>query len=467
LADWLAVFGFHLDHIPRLQSILQRPRTTLLDSKIYDPGVTVSWFRDLLPGVALPQVAPLTQLLEISGSQRLSSLLAVNTGRFLYAKIGRQDNLAYPELLPGSIVRANAQAIERFLPRPGGTSKSFFLVEHSRGFCCCRLYMAAKNRVTLTATQLPFANVELQLGPELRVLGVLDLEFRPLARHGRTTMPACAPPEVAPELARLWTPALLDDDPERARAVLRKARFRGGLSFRHASELSRAVAADLRDERYFTSPGSLSDYEASDAPPRHIHKLFSLSILYSIAFAELLHSFELPLNEGGMDSIPDEWMPRRVLEPSRGLTATTGERAPRSTFIAAVHERVGDFPFFLLNSLAALGGLPEISLRDVFWVGGQPRVLHPALAGGLFAIVDHRKRIPRAFRRKSAWEQPLYLLVKRDGSYVLASGSLEDDSIIVHPYTESFVPSERLRNRVDAEVIGQIVAIVRSLPSPP
>ena len=60
--------------------------------------------------------------------------------------------------------------------------------------------------------------------------------------------------------------------------------------------------------------------------------------------------------------------------------------------------------------------------------------------------MNRRKRRPRIFRRKSPWEQPIYLLMRRDGSYVLASCSVEDSTIIVHPYTEGFVRPERLRD---------------------
>ena len=56
---------------------------------------------------------------------------------------------------------------------------------------------------------------------------------------------------------------------------------------------------------------------------------------------------------------------------------------------------------------------------------------------------------------------------KRDGSYLSASCGLEEGRIVVHPYTEGFVRPERLRNGVDADVVGQIVAVIRSLPSLP
>ena len=44
LCDWLAVFGFSLDSIPRIQLLTPSRRTVLLDSSIYDEEQQVPWF---------------------------------------------------------------------------------------------------------------------------------------------------------------------------------------------------------------------------------------------------------------------------------------------------------------------------------------------------------------------------------------------------------------------------------------
>jgi hypothetical protein len=393
------------------------------------------------------------------------------SGPYFYVKIGRQDAFAFPDLLPGSIVRANPRLIEQMSPTPPGkVSKHIFLIEHSRGVCCCRLYFETGNRVALMATQLPFANVELELGSEAKILGVLDMEFRPMATYRRKALSPCTPSEVAPDLAKLWAPDPLKqkNGSERPAApLLRAARLRAGLSLRQASEMSRAVANALADERYFASPGWLSDFEARGVPPRHIHKFLTVSILYPIRFSDLLNSFGLARSGTPATPIPDEW--RNDLDPQApGADETAGqERPPASGFLTSILRRIGDVPFFLRHSLPSLCGLTEITLRDIFWVGGQLEAWHPSVAAALFVVVDRRKQRPRIFRRKAPWEQPVYLVERRDGSYVLASCNLENSTIVMHPYAEGFVRPERLRNRIDAHVVGQVVTVVRSLPSPP
>jgi transcriptional regulator with XRE-family HTH domain len=465
LADWLSVFGFPPDAISCVQATLRRPRTVLLDGTLYDPRATITWFREPQAARAIPGVAALSEILAPCGPQQLWSLLPADSPKYVYAKIGMQDALAFPELLPGSIVRFNPRlATPMVRGTNGATANSIFLVEHQGGYCCCRLHYEKTDRITLLPTQLPFANVEFRLGAEARVIGAADLEFRFLVDRKTTRTPRCGLPEIPPDLARLWTPAPFRaiTDERQFTVLLRNARLRAGLSFHHASELSRSVASALGDQRYFTSQASLSDYEARNTLPRHIHKLFTLCAIYAIPFHELLRFFGLSLRQDGTHPIPDQWMPRSGL-------FTEGEREQEASsrgFLGSVLARYGTPPFFLRDSIASLLGLSELSLQDFFWAGGQPAALHPALTGALLVVVNRKRRTPPAFLRKSLWDRPLYLLARRNGSHVLASCTLQDHLIVAHPHTGNFVRPERLQNHADAEVIGQIIGVLRTLHPP-
>jgi len=465
LADWLSVFGFSPNAISHVQAMLPRPRTTLLDGTLYDPRAIVTWFRERQPKHAIQRVAPLSEILEPSGPKLLSSLASARSAEYVYGKIGMQDALAFPELLSGSIVRANPRLVPPLVSRTNNArADSIYLVEHQSGYCCCRLHFERTDRITLLPTQLPFANVEFQLGTEARVIGAIDLEFRALVDPETTRTPRCASPQIAPTLARLWTPEplRLGTGDQQFTVLLRNARFRAGLSFHDASELSKSVASALGDKRYFTSQASLSDYEARNSPPRHIHKLFTLCAVYAIPFRELLHSFGLSLKEDGNFPIPEQWMSHSDI-----LAELQQDHDIRSSgFLGSLLAQYGTPPFFLRDSLASILGLSDLSLHDVFWVGGQRVALHPALAGALFAVVNRKRRTPPPYLRKSLWDQTLYLLARRDGSHALASCTLEGRLIVVHPYAGTFLRPEHLRNHADAEVVGQIVGVVRTLHPP-
>lgn len=197
VTDWLRVFGFDVEVIPRLQLHLPSRRTVLLDSSLDDPNAFIPWIRNL--GSAPPGVVPLSQVLEWTKPRRLASLAELQDKGFLYAKIGYQDALAFPELLAGSIVRVRPGTTGDLVGRISGEgSKNLFLVEHGKGFCCCQIRSVGGGRIATISAQLPYAQVEFKVPEEARLVGLVDLEIRSLLRPQQ--------PSVAKELVKRWKP---------------------------------------------------------------------------------------------------------------------------------------------------------------------------------------------------------------------------------------------------------------------
>lgn len=453
--DWLRVFGFNPENIAQLQVLLPSKRTLLLDSSLADPEYLIPWFRNKLGNVRSPAIAPLGRLLELAPSRRLRSFDRPDNSTYVYVKIGRQDAFAFPDLLPGSIVRADTRVTQEMLSSGHRTdSKPFFLIQHSNGLSCCRLQTVGKNRVTSLCGQLPYAQVELQLHEEARVLGILDLEIRPLFKPEQ--------PDVPAELAKHWRPLALRRDDTKLSNLLRAARLRSALSFREASAMSRRVAAELGDEQYFAAAGSLSDYEARDIPPRHVHKAITLCAIYGLQLSTFLRSIGLRPEDAGSDPIPDRLVPRRLAAGSPRNTIETDDPT-ESGFLGHLLRQSGHVPFFLRESLSDLSDLNNLSLHDFFWVGGESNPLHPLLVNGLLAIVNRHRKRPFYFRSKPLWQQPIYLLLRRNGTYTCGCCSLENRTLVIHPNSPTYQPPEQMRNHDDAEVIGQIVTVARRL----
>ena len=459
LNDWLLVFGFDLEDITRLQVLLSSKRTMVLDCSLEDAESWIRWFRNR-PGNPSPtSIAPLGQFLDLAPPRRLRSLFHAKKNNFMYAKVGREDAFAFPDLVPGSIVRADALLAKTMLPNGNGkASKRLFLIEHANGFCCCRLQSVGKNRVVPLSTQLPFAQVELRLHEELRILGVLDLEIRSLLEPKQ--------PDVPNELARHRRPSNVVREGMKLSHLFRNARSRMGLSFREASAMSRRIAAEVDADEYFAASGSLSDYEALDTPPRHIHKTITLCAVYGLQFSTFLKSVGLNLEETGKDPIPDGLIPRNLLVSSRGSNREA-DAPTENGFLGQLLRQSGHVPSFLRRSLSDLSGLKSPALHDFFWVGGESNPLHPLLANGLLAIVNRHKKKPIYSRSKPLWQQPLYMLLRRDGTYICGYCSLENGVLVVHAYSHGCSPDyqrpERLRNYQDAEVVGKIVTVARTL----
>ena len=453
VTDWLWVFGFDVEVIPRLQLRLPSRRTVLLDSSLDDPNAFVPWLRNL--GTSVPPVGmmPLSQVLEWSKPRHLASLGEIQDKGFLYAKIGYQDALAFPDLLAGSIVRVRPGTTGDLVGRISGEgSKNLFLVEHGKGLCCCQIRTVAGGRIAAISTQLPYAQVEFKVPEEARLVGVLDLEIRSLLRPQQ--------PAIAKELAKRWKPEILSPEPAQLGPLLRRARLRMGLSFRGVSAISREIANLLDDERYFVAPGSLSDYETLNIPPRHFHKMVTFCAAYSLRLHKIFETLHLSLRDSGSEPIP-HFLTGKLL-PAMADTAAERDEVERTGFIGALLAEFGEVPFFLRESLRGLSGLARPSLKDFFWIGKTGSAFHPYLAGGLLAVVNRQKKKPNDCGSKPLWQQPLSVILKRDGTYVCGCCSRENNSLIVHSYSGGVHKREQFRNR-DAEVIGKIVTIVRRL----
>ena len=459
LSDWLAVFGIDLDVIFGLRVLIQRRQTTLLDSSVYDTRAWIPWFMERQPAGVVQSISPLGQLLAHSEPRRALDLLAPNKGRFLYGLIGEADVYALPTFVPGSIVRADTRRSHGPLPESKSTAeKPFFLVEHEFGCSCSRLLWLGKDRVALYSPQDPCVLRELQLGKEARVLGLVDAEIRPI-RNDRDSGSIMDPAIL--ENSRLVPTANLRD-------LLRNSRIKVGLCFREASSLSHWVADALSDELYFAAPSTLSDYETLAAPPRHIQKILTLCLLYCIDFREFLRASGLPLNREGHDAMPDELALRQVPnDKRRPHLASEQENAPAySGFSSALLEQWGEIPLFLRHSLEGLTGLKNFSSSDVFWVGRETHPLHPWLINATMVAVNRRVKKPSVSRKSPLCKRPLYLILRRDGSYLCGPCILRHGHLIVDSYPGGPSVSQQLRNRIDAEVVGQVTTILRRLAGP-
>lgn len=455
MADYLRVLGFHFEQIPRLQAVLPAKRTILLDSQLSDPNAWIPWFQDKQHDAPIPPVAPLSQLLEASSAVRQSSLLEGSRRRFLYAKVGLEDARAFPDLLPGCIVRIDRQHGASLPDLNRAPSSRLFLVEHGKGLCCCRLQAAGGNRILTVSTQLPYAQMEFELQREARILGTVDFEIRPLI--------GIEQPKVPEKQAKRWIPVRLHQGNATLSQHLGAARLKLDLSLREASALSERIATIFDEHTYFMSPSSLSDYEARDTPPHQIQKVITLCVVYAVPFHSFLNAVGIPAAKAGQERIPDRLLSDAQPAPLKIDNFGSNELRDQS-FLAELLRRSEEVPVFLQRTIGDISGLASPSLRSLFWIGGIKSPLHPYLARGLLVSVDRHKQKPIDSRSRPLWQQSLYVVVKRDGTYLCGPCGLENGTLVMHPDTEHLELREQFRNGHDAEVVGQVTAIVRRLP---
>jgi transcriptional regulator with XRE-family HTH domain len=450
--DWLRVFGFDLEDITRLQILLPSKRTIVLDTSLTDPNEWTPWLRNRPVGQPIPSIAPLARLLELGPRGRIASASPLDR-HFVYAKVGAEDAFAFPDLVPGSVVRVNPDTTANLVPRENSSiSDRLFLVEHSRGFCCCHIRILGGGVIVPVDNGLSYAQVELHCPQEARLWGAVDLEFRPLLRGEE--------PEVPKDLARQWKPQPLSAHEDFGQ-LLKRTRRRMNLSVREAAAKSRTIAEVLKDDRYTTSPSSLSDYELRNIPPRDFHKVITLCSIYGLQFESVMKRMGVDVADAGTESMPNRYLSRA--EPT--VTAKRVDAGIVGTgFLEKVLEEYQEIPLFFRDSLGYFSGSAHVSLDDFFWVGSQDDPLHPYLAKGLLVMVNRRRKTAFHFPSKPVWQQPIYMVLKRDGTYLAACCGVENATLVVHPYALDFHSTAEYRNHKDAEVVGQIVAIARRLP---
>jgi len=455
LYDWFSIFGIYLDNIVRMQMQLSFPRTVLLDTNEYD-------FHAVMPrlehkGRALNSITPFHQVISQTSPQPVGMLLRSNKQRFLYAKLGSEDTLPFPELLPGSVVRVEPQGDQTRLPGvAGGVSRHLYLLEHSGGLSCSRVRQIAPGRLVLVPSDRNGSDVELRLGSEVRVLGAIDMEVRrfqnlaffPRSRVRTKWRPEGLPPpgHAASDLGHL----------------ISSRRQRNGLSFRQASTMSNLIAAELGDEQYSAAFGSLSDYEAVDTPPRHVQKVLSLCILYSISFWDFLQTAKLAIDKLGTEPMPEELAAHSSSASISGERSIVGQSPNESGMQNDLVDRFAEIPYFLRHVLPELTGMSRISMRDVFWIeNGGPDFQWP-LRGAVLLVVNRRIKRLALTESQPGERRNMYLFMRRDGSFACGHIGRDRQITLLHDTTGA-VPSTTMRLGPDADMVGQVVACLRHI----
>jgi hypothetical protein len=449
LADWLALFGISLAEVSRLQVLFASPRTAELDAQPYSPESPIPWLYDLKePDLSTP-LAPLSQWVALGSCCRMDPRSRGANKKFRYLKIGSNDALAFPDLLPGSIVRVreDLSALKR-VPIGKTPGRTMFLVQHGKGMTCSRLFRSESDKIVLCSRHLPYGPIELTLGVDGVILGIVDIEIRSIAKFQKPVVSASWERYRAPRPISQLSPTGSAGD------FMKRARKGCGLSFREASERTRVIARQLGDRRYYCAPSALSDYETRKFAPRHVHKLISICAVYFASVADLLEACGAALERAGAHP-----MPRELLRFSPETRASVKKPA---RFHGEMERLFGQLPYFLRTAGSSMFGLQNVSLRDVFWVGEVQEPKYSCLRGIQFLIVDRRQKRPRASLSCPIWAQPLYVLQKRGGGYVWGFCRLDNGALSLCGLPQQARPV-RLRNGIDAEVVGRVVGVIRKL----
>lgn len=448
LEDWIAVLGIDLERVTGIEAALPLKRTRLLEPlnsrSAFRTGGPSGW-KGMPPAHS---VFPLGQLLQWSNDVPQKA----TEHRSLFARIGSEDAFAWPELLPGSIVRVAPQPRATMAPDRG--DPPLRLIEHERGLWCGRFHVSDDGTIHAAAAELAYAPSAFRVPLEARIVGVVDLEIRWLHRFEWPTVPRA--------FSRYKAPKPLNRSAASFGILVRQARVNAGLTLEEASLLSQKIAKNLDRAQYAIAQSTLSEYEAQDAPPRHLEKVVTLCLIYGIRLGDVVAATEAAQGELGRLSIPPHLI--------SGLPADKKREEPKNSPLARpgtaypLPEDLGELPWFLASSLERISGIPHLSLRDFYCLSGNQPFLPTHTGGSLLALVDRRKKKPRRLPGQPPWQQPAWILIDRDGEHRCACCSLEGENLVLYPESDGTRSPEVLLPGRDVEVVGQIVAVMRRIP---
>ncbi|MEN3325668.1 MAG: hypothetical protein V7638_475 [Acidobacteriota bacterium] len=456
LVDWLALFGYHVHNILRLQLELHAEHTIVLPSTIYDSLVLMPWIRQFDARVDLERTQSLVNAIDAITHAPLGALDQLNRRRFLYARVGRRDDMLRPRLAAGSIVRVDPTCTT---VEPSGGPRSMYLVQHLSGFCSCYVERQDDQHVILLPDEVSPRVMRCRLGTDVTIIGKIDLELRQL----QTTLSGLSTPareERHNGHARL--PGPMTERCAGAGVYARRMRERIGLSFREAQTMTHQTAAYFEDPRYRIALGSLSDVETYDGLPRHISKVFSLCIAYSMDLWEYLRAGGVPVDELDGAAIPQQFLHDEdaTVDSDQLMPMTLDSNHNEAT--ESVIQRLGEVPFFLLLSVGSIIPQEQLSLDDVYLWGRREPVLHPLLNGALLLLVNRRqRRVQEARAHLPLAERPLFLIRTPERRYLAGMCAVDGDIMLVRPHSTSRMPVLAYPTR-DVVVVGRISAVLRA-----
>lgn len=443
LVDWMSVFGYCLDDIPRLQVSLRREAPAFVSSVTYDKNLAVEWFA--IGSVAddvLERTQPLSEVIGSTFVTTVGRLEQARARRYLYLKVGDQDGTLYPRVGAGSVLRIDPERTEMASQGP----PPVFAVQWHNGLLLT--FLKAVPGASGTVVLPPrFPASEQTLGRDLTVLGTADCEVRPLRDEplpkslDRSRPPRHKKPGGGSHAGHLVGKAL------------RRFRERAGLNLREVHALTVQVSELTGDASAVVSQSCLFRYELASTLPHHISKIVSLCIVYGISLWELLDAAGVRIDPDGGRALSPV-LEGHAVEP-RVVSTAIVDREPWRRILAEI-------PFFLRGAMPALMGQRDLSLDAIYTCGTRLRANNPLFQSAIALTVDSRQRSVERVKAQAKYREPMFLVRGPSGQYLSGACSIQNGTLTIQPRLQA--PTALVSfPRNDVEIVGRITGVVRLL----
>ncbi len=247
---------------------------------------------------------------------------------------------------------------------------------------------------------------------------------------------------------------------------LKEIRSRLSVTTRDVTELSQKIADEEGNPEFYISNAWLTQIENSDSVPS-IFKLYSLSVIYHLKFADLLQFFGVDVQKIAKHQMTKALQqthltPVEVFDQERAVTFPIrfdgGFDLERTNIISRMVEVWGEVPIALIQHL-------DVRHNQYGYIGLQDFTLYPLLRPGSFVQIDQSGRKIHPLKWRTEYDRPVYFIELRDG-YACSWCELQGSQLILIPHPLSPCSVRQFVYGNEAEIIGRVTGVAMRIVDP-
>jgi transcriptional regulator with XRE-family HTH domain len=244
---------------------------------------------------------------------------------------------------------------------------------------------------------------------------------------------------------------------------LREYRVRSGITTREVEEKSQEIAEAEGNDEFYLSNAWLTKLENTASIPS-IHKLVSLSVIYHVAFSDLLMLYGVDLAHVGLRQFELASQTTYLMkteedgangEVSLPVQFGDGIDLNGTNLFSRMVKQWGDIPFAVLQHL-------QLRQNSYGFIGMQDYTLYPLLRPGSFVQIDPRMRKMQPSRWRTEFDRPIYFLELRNG-YACGWCEVAGNELALLPHPLSPCSMRRFSYPEEAEIVGRVTGIAMRL----
>lgn len=240
---------------------------------------------------------------------------------------------------------------------------------------------------------------------------------------------------------------------------LKGIRARLGITTRDVAEQSAKIAQIEGNPDFAISHGWLADLETNGGNPS-IYKLFSISAIYRINFAELLLIFGIDLNRLNQHQLanpaPRTYLVEQIDQDKKATVSfpvrfDPGFNVHTTSLISRMIEVWGQLPVAMIQNL-------DLRHYSYGYIGYEDFTLFPMLRPGSFVQIDPRVTKVLHFKGRTEFDRPIYFVELHSG-YVCGWCEIQNDNLLLLPHPLSPCSVRQFAYETEAEIVGQVTGV--------